>query len=63
MGESAQKVWVTVNGEMFLVEVEDLNQRPVVAFVEGSRFEIDLTPGVNVDEDSKDFNHPEPAVH
>lgn len=63
MGESAQKVWVTVNGERFLVEVEDLNQRPVVAFVEGSRFEIDLTPGVNVDEDSKDFNHPEPAVH
>ena len=41
MSDTTQVVWVTVNNEKFLVEVEDLNQRPVVAFVEGSRFEID----------------------
>ena len=41
MSETTQVVWVTVNGEKFLVEVEDLNQRPIVAIVEGSRFEID----------------------
>jgi biotin carboxyl carrier protein len=41
MSDSTQVVWVTVNGERFLVEVEDLNQRPIVAIVEGSRFEID----------------------
>ena len=41
MSETTQVVWVTVDGEKFLVEVEDLNQRPIVAIVEGSRFEID----------------------
>ena len=41
MSDTTQVVWVTVNGEKFLVEVEDLNQRPIVAIVEGSRFEID----------------------
>jgi biotin carboxyl carrier protein len=41
MSDAAQVVWVTVNGEKFLVEIEDLNQRPIVAIVEGSRFEID----------------------
>jgi biotin carboxyl carrier protein len=42
MGDSAQKVWVTVNGERFLVEVGDLNQRPITVVVEGTKFEIDL---------------------
>ena len=41
MSDTTQVVWVTVNGEKFLVEVEDLNQRPIIAIVEGSRFEID----------------------
>jgi biotin carboxyl carrier protein len=41
MSDTTQVVWVTVNGEKFLVEIEDLNQRPIVAIVEGSRFEID----------------------
>ena len=41
MSDTTQVVWVTVNGEKFLVEVEDLNKRPIVAIVEGSRFEID----------------------
>ena len=47
---SAQKVWVTVNGERFQVEVEDLNQRPIVAYVEGSRFEIDFDQGDQTDD-------------
>ena len=45
MSESAQDIWVTVNGERILVQVEDLHQRPVVAFVEGSRFEVEIEEG------------------
>ena len=40
MSSGPHKIWVTVNGERFLVEVDDLTQQPVVAIVEGSRFEI-----------------------
>ena len=40
MGSGPHKIWVTVNGERFLVEVDDLNTRPVIAMVEGSRFEV-----------------------
>ena len=29
MEDSAQKVWVTVDGHKYLVEVGDLNQRPL----------------------------------
>lgn len=42
MVDRAHEVWVTVNGERFLVQVEDLSQRPVIAYVEGSRFEINI---------------------
>lgn len=42
MSENAQKIWVTVDGEKFLVEVGDLNQRPITVTVEGSSFEIDI---------------------
>lgn len=42
MGDSAQKIWVTVDGEKYLVEVGDLHQRPITVIVEGSSFEIDL---------------------
>lgn len=42
MVEGTQEVWVTVNGERFLVQVEDLDQRPVVAYVGGSRFEVEI---------------------
>jgi biotin carboxyl carrier protein len=45
MAQGAQEVWVTVNGERFLVKVEDLDQRPVVAFIEGSRFEVEIEEG------------------
>lgn len=63
MSEGPQKIWVTVNGERFQVEVEDLNQRPVVAYVEGSRFEIDMDqdgPGSDTDPDELS---PEGQVH
>ena len=42
MSDRPQTVWVTISGERFQVEVEDLNQRPLVAYVDGRRFEIDL---------------------
>ena len=42
MGDSAQKIWVTVDGQKYLVEVGDLRQRPVTVIVDGSSFEIDL---------------------
>ena len=45
MGDGMQEIWVTVDGERFLVQVEDLHQRPVIAFVEGTRFEVDLESG------------------
>jgi biotin carboxyl carrier protein len=47
MQEGSHKIWVNVEGERFLVEVLDLNQRPIIAIVEGSRFEIypENTPG------------------
>ena len=60
---SAQKVWVTVNGERFQVDVEDLNQRPIVAYVEGSRFEIDLDQGDETDEPDLNILLPEGSVH
>jgi biotin carboxyl carrier protein len=40
MGEGFQEIWVMVDGERFRVRVEDINQRPVIAYVEDSRFEI-----------------------
>jgi len=60
---SAQKVWVTVNGERFQVEVEDLNQRPIVAYVEGSRFEIDLDQGDQTDDAGLNILLSEGAAH
>lgn len=46
MGQGMQEVWVTVDGERFLVQVEDLHQRPVIAYVEGTRFEVDVECGM-----------------
>ena len=46
MVEGAQEVWVTVDGERFLVKVEDLDQRPVVAYVDGRRFEVEIQDDV-----------------
>jgi biotin carboxyl carrier protein len=47
MGDGFQEIWVMIDGERFRVRVEDINQRPVIAYVEDSRFEIEI------EEDSK----------
>ncbi len=51
MGDLAQKIWVTVEGQKYLVEVGDLRQRPVTVIVDGSNFEVDLD--YEVDETGK----------
>ncbi len=63
MSEHPQRVWVTVNGERFQVEVEDLNQRPIVAYVDGSRFEIDLDQDDQVDDIGSDTLTSDRTVH
>ena len=63
MSERPQIVWVTINGERFQVEVEDLNQRPIVAHVDGSRFEIDLDQTDIPGNPDFDLHQPEAEVH
>jgi biotin carboxyl carrier protein len=63
MSEHPNKIWVTVNGEKFQVEVEDLNQRPIIAFVDGSRFEIELDSADLQEEICGDLLQPEETVH
>ena len=62
MSDSAHKIWVRVNGEKFLVEVEDLDKSPVVAFVEGRRFEIELESEESADSE-KNVSQPDRAIH
>ena len=55
MGDLARKIWVTVEGQKYLVEVGDLRKRPVTVIVDGSSFEIDLdNEVVETDEGSPD---------
>ena len=42
MSQRNRQIWVAVNGERFLVEVEDLSQEPVVVYVDGNRYEVSL---------------------
>ena len=63
MAEGKQRVWVTVNGERFLVEVEDLHQRPVIAHVEGSRFEIEIGTDPVEPRGKQTWEGAEPALH
>ncbi len=49
MGNLAQKIWVTVEGQKYLVEVGDLRQQPVTVIVDGSSFEINLEYGDDED--------------
>jgi biotin carboxyl carrier protein len=53
MSAKAHKIWVKVKGERFLVEVSDLNSRPIIATVEGTLFEI-------YPESSSEEDNPEP---
>jgi len=59
MRQSPEEIWVTVNGDRFLVKVEDLNQNPVVAYVDGVRFEVALDQGGAVSEAAENTDHPE----
>ncbi|MCD6423986.1 MAG: biotin/lipoyl-binding protein [Anaerolineales bacterium] len=63
MSERPLVVWVTINGERFQVEVEDLNQRPIVAHVDGSRFEVDLDQNDPKDDTGSDSLNSEGASH
>jgi biotin carboxyl carrier protein len=67
MIENTHKIWVKVKGERFLVEVSDLDRRPIIAIVEGSRFEIYPEGGPEepeIDNDPQDaLYHPKEQVH
>jgi len=63
MSDRPRIVWVTINGERFRVEVDDLNQRPIVAHVDGSRFEIDLDQNDPNDDPGLDLLDPEGTSH
>ena len=55
MSDGFQEIWVMIDGERFRVRVEDINQRPVIAYVEDSRFEIEI---------EEDLEEPEaPVLH
>lgn len=63
MGQSHHQVWVTVEGERFLVKVEDLDQDPVIAIVDGVRFEVSLDRGAAPSEAAENQIEPTPVVH
>jgi biotin carboxyl carrier protein len=45
MGDGLHRIWVAVDGEKFLVEVGDLNQRPITVTVEGTVYQVDPEGG------------------
>ena len=66
MGGSDHKIWVTVDGEKYLVEIEDLQDRPIIAIVDGSRFEIeldDLIPGTETTSSTPTAQRADPSTH
>ncbi len=67
MSERAHRIWVKVKGERFLVEVSDLNQRPIIAVVDGSRFEVYPELEIDDPDSNKDpqetLYHPEKGTH
>lgn len=62
MNLSAHQIRVTVEGETFLVKVEDLSQDPVVAYVDGSRFEVALDARGTVSDPEEKSPEPERKV-
>ncbi len=63
MSQSPRQVWVTVDGEKFLVQVQDPNQDPVIVYVDGARFEVALDRADSPAEIPADQVEPEIAVH
>ena len=61
MVEGFQEIWVMIDGERFRVRVEDINKRPVVAYVEDSRFEVEIEAGPGesgIEDHQVQDNHP-----
>lgn len=63
MGQAGSEVWVTVDGEKFQVKVEDLNQRPVIAYVEGKRFEVEIRAETASEEAQNSPEMGQPSSH
>ena len=67
MSQYPHRVWVTVEGVSFLVEVGDLNQRPIRAVVEGTEFEVDPDSEsgetLPVEKDREGFHQPQVSSH
>lgn len=62
MGQNAHKIWVTVDGQRFEVEVNDLQARPVIAHVEGRQFEIDVDQLGSAEENQVEETGPEKVI-
>jgi len=67
MSDTAHKIWVKVKGERFLVEVSDLNSRPIIAVVEGTLFEIypetEIQEDANNVSDQENLYQPKEQIH
>jgi biotin carboxyl carrier protein len=62
MEATVHKIQVKVNGESFLVEVGDLERRPIIAYVEGSRFEI-YPEAAAMEGDAGELPQDSPMIH
>jgi len=65
------KYKITVNSQIYEVEIENINARPVVAFVDGERFEVTPQSGAqaevkkeaaNKSVEKKSFNPNQPSI-
>jgi biotin carboxyl carrier protein len=65
------KYKITVNSQIYEVEIENINARPVVAFVDGERFEVTPESGAqaevkkgaaNKSVEKKSFNPNQPSI-
>ncbi|MGB2964185.1 MAG: biotin/lipoyl-containing protein [Anaerolineales bacterium] len=66
MSDSAHKIWVTVDGERYLVEIEDLQGQPIIAIVDGARYEIeldDLLPDLDTTSSTPVKHRADPSTH
>ena len=63
MSQNPREVWVTVDGERFLVQVEDPDQDPVIVHIDGTRFEVALDWPGSPGEIPESQVEPEIAVH
>jgi biotin carboxyl carrier protein len=57
------KYKVTVQGHSHVVEIEDINERPVIAHVDGVRFEVMPEKNPPMEEDQAEVRHEAKEVH